>query len=78
MTGKLLSLVADLMEVRSSELSEDAHFETLEKWDSQRQVELAVMLEYEYEITVSDDEMNSLCSLRDVRGVLAAHAVADP
>jgi acyl carrier protein len=78
MIGKFLSFIAEVMEVDPLELrDEDARFEAFEKWDSQREVELGVMLEHEYAITLNDDEMRRLRSVREVRTVLHAHAITD-
>jgi acyl carrier protein len=78
MQGKLLTVVADLMDVDPSRLGEETMFETLEAWDSQREVELAILLEHEYKITVKDEEMAHLRSMREVRALLAARGIADP
>jgi acyl carrier protein len=78
MAEKLLHVIAAVMEVDCSELDDGSSFETLETWDSQREVELALSLEHEYAITLNDDEMNHLRSVRDVRTLLAARGIAEP
>lgn len=78
MSGRLLALIADLMQVQLADLDERSNFETLPTWDSEREVELAFMLEHEYEITVGDDELERLHSVSDVRQLLASRGIADP
>lgn len=76
MADKLLSLIARVMQVGESEVGEDANFETLKTWDSAREVELALMLEFEYGINVSDEELERLHSVADVRALLASRGIA--
>jgi len=76
MAGKLLAQIASVMGVDESELNEDSNFETLATWDSAREVELALLLEFEYRVTLSDDELERLHSVKDVRDVLAARGKA--
>lgn len=77
MAGKLLPLIASLMQVREDEVGEDSNFETLKTWDSAREVELALMLEFEYGVALDDDDLGRLHSVRDVRAMLAARGIVE-
>jgi acyl carrier protein len=71
----LLELIASVMEVDGSEVSEASDNETLGKWDSMRQIMLATMLESEYGLTLDSDELDRLGSVKDIRAILAHHNV---
>lgn len=74
---KLLALIASTMDVEESEVAETASFESFGSWDSQREVELAMMLEFEYGISVNDEQLSNLRTVRDVRDLLAAQGIHD-
>jgi acyl carrier protein len=71
----LLELIASIMEVDASEVDETSDHEALGKWDSMRQIMLATMLESEYGFTLSNDELERLQSVTNIRSILAAHNV---
>ncbi|MDB5092013.1 MAG: acyl carrier protein [Candidatus Eremiobacteraeota bacterium] len=71
----LLELIASVMEVDASEVTENSDNETLGKWDSMRQIMLATMLESEYGFTLSNDELAGLQSVGKIRTILARHRV---
>lgn len=76
MAERLIGQIAFVMAVDESQVNEDSTFETLETWDSQREVELAIMLEREYGIELSVAEMGRLHSVREIRSVLKDHGVS--
>lgn len=76
MADKLLSLIASVMQVDESEVGENASFETLETWDSVREVELALMLEHQYAIKLTDEEIEQLHSVSEIRRILAHRGAA--
>lgn len=73
---RLLAQIASILGTEPCEVGEDSNFETLATWDSQREVELALMLEREYAIELSDDEIARLRSVVEIRAVLTAHGVS--
>jgi acyl carrier protein len=75
-TERLLTQIAVVLETDASQISEGSTLETLATWDSQREVELAFMLEREYGIELSDEEVNRLHSVAEIRAILAAHGVS--
>lgn len=68
----LYDLIASVME---SNINEDSSAETVEKWDSMRQVMLASALESQYGFTLTNDDMANLQSVRSIRSILDAHGV---
>jgi acyl carrier protein len=77
MTTPLLEVIASVMEVPTDQIDENSCSDTLEKWDSMRQIMLASMLESEYSFILSSDEMEQLKSVRQIRAILAAHGMQD-
>lgn len=78
MPGRLLLLLADEMGIDPSEIDEESNFETLARWDSQREIELAFMLEREYGIAIDRNEMTRLRSVHSIREILHSRGIADP
>lgn len=76
MPDRLLTLLASLMQVPVSAMTEDLTCDDLEKWDSMREVLLASMLESEYGIALRVDDLENLRSVRKIRDVLASHGVS--
>ena len=71
----LLELIASVMEVDVSQVTENSDNETLGKWDSMRQIMLATMLESEYDFTLSNDDLSGMQSVVKIRAILARHRI---
>jgi acyl carrier protein len=71
----LLGLIAEVTGVDRSEIGEDADNMSVPRWDSATEVELALMLEHEFSISLDEGEMAELVSVRKIRSVLAKHGV---
>lgn len=69
-------LIASVLQVDRARLSEEDGVETMEQWDSLRIVLLASTIEITYAITLRNDEIDALTSVRAVRSVLARHGLA--
>lgn len=70
---KVRDLLAMVLQLRPSDLSEDDGMETLAQWDSLKVIMLASMIEIEWGLTLAADEIDRLTSVRAVRAVLARH-----
>ena len=75
MSTNLFSLIADVLLVDASEITADSTFETLEHWDSEREIELALMLEVEFGVCLDVDDMSRLRSVTAIYEVLEKHGV---
>jgi acyl carrier protein len=73
--SSLLELIASVMEVPPSEVTEESNSNTIAKWDSMRQLMLASMLESEYRFTLSGNDMAELGSVSGIRKILGAHEI---
>jgi FkbH-like protein len=72
----LLGLLAQALEVTPDKIDNESSSETVEKWDSLRQILIAKMLEQHFAITLSNDDLAELASVRNIRALLAAHGVS--
>lgn len=71
MRTKILSIVANVMEVAEDDISLDSSPETLEAWDSLRHMNLVLSLEQELGVQFSEDQILRLMSVRDILDVVA-------
>ena len=67
--GLVLAVISRVLGVPLDQLSEDAGQDTLSRWDSLRHVRLILALEEEFGITVPDEHVGDLDT---VRAVIAA------
>ncbi len=66
---RLRLVIADVLGVAPSAITEESSPETLEQWDSLRHMSLIVALEEEFEITLDDHALDESTSYR---GALAS------
>jgi FkbH-like protein len=72
----LLTLLAQALEVKPDELTEDSSSENVGKWDSLRQILIAKMIEQQFSVTLSNDDLAELTSVRAVRALLASKDIS--
>ncbi|MFC0599936.1 acyl carrier protein [Streptomyces palmae] len=68
--GELRELIADVLDIASDEVTEDAHFIEDLGADSLLALEMAVILERTYEIKIESHEITDVQRLRDVHELL--------
>lgn len=78
MRERLKQVMADLFGCSPEEIPDDAAPQTLDGWDSLRQVELMLALEAEFGVRIPTDAMLELVSLERIDDYLCEHAVAGP
>ncbi len=78
MRAEFFALIADVLLVDASEITADSTFETVEHWDSEREIELALMLEVEFGVSLDAVDMSRLRSVRALYEVLEKHGVRIP
>ncbi len=74
MRERLLEVMADLFGCAPEDIPEGADTETLEGWDSLRQVELMIALEGEFDLRFPTAAMLELNSLEKIDRYLREHA----
>jgi acyl carrier protein len=71
----LNELIASIMEVDASEVTDESDNESLGKWDSLRTIMLATTLESEYGLTLTTDDLEQLHSVASIRRILRGHGI---
>ena len=71
----ILSLIAQVLQVRPADLAEDDGVQTLPQWDSLKILLLASMIEVTHGITLTSEDIEQLTSVAAVRSVVARHGV---
>lgn len=70
MEEKLKRIMASVFEVSENDISEDSSPDTLDNWDSLRQLNLVSALEEEFEVEFDDEEISEMISYKLVRLIL--------
>ncbi len=73
MHDRLRDVLAGVLEVPAAEIGDDASAESLEGWDSLRQLEVMLALELEYGVRIPADAMLELQSVAAIEEFLAEH-----
>ena len=73
MHDRLREVLAGVLEVPTAEIDAQASAETLEGWDSLRQLELMLALELEYGVRIPADAMLELQSVAAIEEFLTEH-----
>jgi len=75
MSKKLFSIIARVMEIESSELTDESRPEDIENWDSYNGLLLVDELESEFNVSFSVEEVYDVHSIADVKRHLKNHGV---
>lgn len=70
MEDRIKDIMSAVFEVPASTINDDSSLDTIEAWDSLRQMNLVVALEEEFKIQFSDDEIMDMMSYPAIRSVL--------
>jgi len=73
----LEQVVAGVLNIPIGSVSDDLEFNGVAEWDSLNHVNLMLELEQVYGVSIGDDEMVDLTSVRAIRQFLRAHAQVD-
>jgi acyl carrier protein len=76
MHDRLRRVFAETFEVDPAAIPEDASIETLDGWDSLRQLELMLALELEFGVHLPSEAMLELTSAQAIEDFLAEHGAA--
>lgn len=72
---QVVELFADLLQLDPGEIGQDARRDDYEQWDSVNHLRLVMDLEQTFGITLTDDDVLGIASLRDAESVLRRHGV---
>jgi acyl carrier protein len=68
--GKVAGLLAEVLQVPATTISDDLAMQDVEAWDSLKHMELVVALENAFGMQLSFDEIVTMRSVREIKRVL--------
>ena len=75
MSKKLFNIISRVMEIESSELTDESRPEDVENWDSYNGLLLVDKLESEFNVTFTVEEVFDVRSIGDIKKHLLNHGV---
>lgn len=75
MSKKLFSIISRVMEIESSELTDESRPEDIENWDSYNGLLLVDELESEFNVSFTVEEVYDVRSIADIKRHLKNHGV---
>ena len=67
---KLKELVSTVFEIKIDEIDDSTSPDTVEKWDSLQQLNLAIAIENEFKITLSPNDITDMLSYKLIKQIL--------
>lgn len=75
MSGKVESVLAEVLQLPPSQITDDLTMKDVEAWDSLKHMELIVALETALEVQLTFEEIVAMQSVREIKRVLAERSV---
>ena len=75
MSGKVEGVLAEVLQLPSSQITDDLTMKDVEAWDSLKHMELIVALETALEVQLTFEEIVAMQSVREIKRVLAERSV---
>jgi acyl carrier protein len=73
--GKVEGVLAEVLQLPPSEITDDLTMKDVEAWDSLKHMELIVALETALEVQLTFEEIVAMQSVREIKRVLAERSV---
>ena len=73
--AKVQNLLSDVLQIPSSEITDDLTMKAVDSWDSLKHMELIVSLEQSFEIQLSFDDIVAMQSVSEIKRVLRERGV---
>jgi acyl carrier protein len=73
MHDQIKTVVANVLGIPRGSITDDASVDTIESWDSLRQIRLLMALEEKFQVTFGDDEITKLTSLPAIMQAIEQH-----
>jgi acyl carrier protein len=64
MSEKLREIVAKVLDVAEDEINDDTSPDTVENWDSIKNMNLVIALEEEYDVEFTDEQLDSMLNFK--------------
>lgn len=74
---QMVEIFADIFQLELDPATRDVERGDIEQWDSVSHLRLVLEMEQVFDITLSDDDVLGMASLRDAESVLVRHGVSD-
>jgi len=74
-SGKVEGVLAEVLQLPPSEITDDLTMKDVEAWDSLKHMELIVALETTLEVQLTFEEIVTMQSVREIKRVLAERSV---
>jgi len=74
-SGKVEGVLAEVLQLPRSEITDDLTMKDVEAWDSLKHMELIVALETALEVQLTFEEIVAMQSVREIKRVLAERSV---
>ena len=74
MESRLRQIIADLFNISEDRISEQSSPDTISDWDSMGHINLIMVLEEEFDISLTADEVAEMQSVKDIVQILIKHA----
>ena len=71
MENRIKQVMSDVLNVDIADINEDTSPETLEEWDSLKQMNLIVSLEEEFNLEFTDEEIEDLLNFKLIKLTIA-------
>lgn len=75
MSGKVEGVLAEVLQLPPSQITDDLTMKDVEAWDSLKHMELIVALETALEVQLTFEEIVAMQSVREIKRVLAERSV---
>lgn len=73
MEERIKSIISRILVIPLAELTPDASGETIEAWDSLKNMKILLAIEEEFSIALSDDELVEASSLAQIVAIVSKH-----
>jgi acyl carrier protein len=70
MEDKIINIMAAVFEISVDQINDESSPDTVESWDSLKQMILVTALEEEFEIELSDDEIAEMMSMKLIKIII--------
>jgi len=74
-SGKVEDVLAEVLQLRPAEITDDLTMKDVESWDSLKHMELIVALETAFSVQLTFEEIVAMQSVREIKRVLAERSV---
>ena len=68
--NQLKQVVSNILEVNINDINDDSSPDNIQKWDSLSHIKLIMAIEYEFDVTLTPDDMMDMLSVKLIKIIL--------